>query len=307
MCFLRAVNFVFVFSMASYSLYGQTARPIEQPADDPMAWTDLTEEQVDEITMRNLKRIMWAVHHYIDAHHGKLPPAMIPNKNLPPEQRLSGFVAILPHLGKRPSYLEEDDPTWKAWKADPKAAMELYKSIDLSRAWDDPSNAMAARTIVTSFVSPSGADMRDREGYAVAHFALVRGGVNKNGKLLNNGPFPLDGKELSVAEIEGTSKTLGAGQIHSELGPWIAAGPSTCRNMVHATAKAKVAGFESQHEDGCYVANCDAYCYFLDLRTVDADRLNAAAGRRDGQNDSLDGHRFANVMDWKAARKKKGN
>ena len=303
----RTLIFALAFAMSNYSLYGQTDRTIEQPPDDPKAWTDLAEEQVDEVTRRNLKRIMWAVHHYIEAHRGKLPPAMIPNKNLPPEKRLSGFVALLPHLGKRPSYLPKDEPTWKRWKADDKAAMELYGSIDLSKAWDDPSNAKAAKTIVTSFLAPSGADMRDKNGYAVSHFALVRGGINKEGKLLDNGAFPLDGTEVNVAEIEGTTKTLGAGQIHSELGPWIAAGPSTCRNMIHASVKVETAGFESQHKDGCYVANCDAYCYFLDLRTVNADRLNAAAGRRDGQDDSLDGHRFQNVMEWKAAQEKKGN
>jgi hypothetical protein len=50
-----------------------------------------------------------------------LPSGTVPHNNLPPEQRLSWIVELLP-------YLEED---------------ELYNSIDQKSGWDNPPNQQA--------------------------------------------------------------------------------------------------------------------------------------------------------------------
>ena len=267
-----------------------------------MAWGDLTEEQIDEVSLRNLRRIMWAIHAYADANDGKIVPAAIANKKLPPDKRLSGLVALLPYLGVRPSYLDEEDPTWLKWKADSDAAKRLYRSIDLTKSWDDPANEKAARTLVSSFLTPD--DVRqDSRGYAVSHFAFVRGGVSRTGAGQDSGSFPLTDQQLTFADIaDGTIYTLGVGQVSQQLGPWIAAGTSTSRYNFHPTAAADQPRFGGRHEGGAYFATMDGYCFFLDLAEIDPQRLQFASGRFDNKEAALNDFRFKSATEWKAAK-----
>lgn len=282
----------------------RTASPLP---DDPAAWDDLTDQQVDEITLRNLRRIMWAVHLYADAHDGQFPPGAIHNENVEPYKRLSVFVLLLPYLGVRPSYLAEDDETWGKWKADNRAAKEVAATIDLKKAWDDPANAQAARTIVSSFVAPGGAPMRDAKGFAVSHFAFVRGSAGKGDGGFENGAFPLTRERttLTFADIkDGTSNTLAVGQIHEQLGPWIAAGAPTARHAYHPSVEHKQPKFGSQYEGAAYFANCDGSAYFFDVASVDRQTLWALAGRFDRKITSdAERHRYPSASDWKVAKK----
>ncbi len=111
-------------------------------------------EQKDIATKRHLQAILYAIHAYAEANEGKLPPASVPNPNLPIEKRLSGFVLLLPYLGVRPSFIEENNPEWKAWHADNQRARAIHAKIDLTKAWDDPANAAAAKSIVPEFLCP---------------------------------------------------------------------------------------------------------------------------------------------------------
>lgn len=300
--FRRAAIMLACGLLAPAHLFAQAAQEIKQPGDDPSSWTDLSEKQIDEATIRSLKRIVWAVHAYAEANEHKLVPAAIPNEDLPMWKRLSGLVALLPYLGVKPSYIEDSDATWTKWKANNDAARKLYDSIDRTKSWDDPANATAATTIVSSFVTPSGAALRDSSGYAVSHFALVRGGTGPGGQGLENGAFPLQDAELHIPDIsDGTNRTFAAGQIHEQLGPWIAAGPATSRYVFHPAMKHKEPRFGSQHKQSAYFANCDAFCYFLDLGKADQQSLRIAAGRYDGQRSSFRGVRFPHATAWKKA------
>lgn len=282
----------------------RTASPLP---DDPADWGDLTDEQVDEITLRNLRRIMWAVHLYADAHDGALPPGAVHNENVVPYKRLSGFVLLLPYLGVRPSYIAEDDETWVKWKADSREAKKLFATIDLTKAWDDPANAQAARTVVSSFLAPSGAPLRDEKGFAVSHFAFVRGSAGKGDGGFENGAFPLtrEGTTVTFADIkDGTSNTLAVGQIHEQLGPWIAAGPPTARHAYHPSVKHGRPKFGSPHEGAAYFAKCDAFACFLDIASMAPQSLSALAGRSDGKFPSDEKrHRYSSAADWKKAKK----
>ena len=291
--------------LSSSHLFAQAEGEIEQPGDDPASWANLSEEQFNEATLRNLQRIAWAMHAYSEAHEYKLPPAAISNANLPPEKRLSGLVALLPYLGVKPDYIKDGDATWSKWKADNAAAKKLYDSIDLKKAWDDPANAAAAKTVVSSFVTPSGAPLNDSDGNAVSHFALVRGSGGNGRAGFENGPFPFNDVEVGMVDInDGTVNTLAIGQIHEQLGPWIAAGTSTSRYTFHPSLKHNEPRFGSQYKQSGYFANCDAYCYFLDLGRVPPTSLKWASGRSDGKIIDLEEFRFSNAMEWKKANSK---
>jgi len=244
---------------------------------------------------------MVAGHLYADEHNGVLPPPALPNPDLPPEKRLSGLVLLLPYLGQRPSYAKPTDEWWKEWRlADEvtNAAQQLYQSIDLTKAWDDPVNLKAARTIVPVFLAPGAAPFRDERGYAASHFAFVRGYEGEE-----NGAFPLEGK-VGIPDIrDGTSNTLGLGQIHSHFGPWIAAGPSTSRHVYDPSADSEAPSFGSPHVGGGYFANCDAYTYFLDMAKTDPKTLRYITERADGHpidNEKVASYRTAS--EWKASR-----
>ncbi len=262
---------------------GMGAFLIAQTKATPQAKAPLFEgqtelEQRDAQTKRNLHAIAYAIHAYVDEHNGELPPAEIPNVNLSPERRLSGLVLLLPYLGVRPSYLPEDDPDWKAWHADNQRARAIYASIDLTKAWDDPANAEASKTIVPEFLSPSVKVTRDDRGRAVSHFALVRGSLGRD-----NGMFPLGTQtKISIPEVrDGTVNTIAVGQINSQLGPWIAAGASTARFVNHPSTAQNTPGFGSEHKGAAYFAFGDSSTYFLDMQATDQRILHAIAGRDD--------------------------
>ncbi len=143
-----------------YAFAPSTVAPSPEPS--VVAVTDDKVSEKDLATQRHLRAIAQAIHAYADANGGNLPPATIPNPNLPPEKRLSGFVAILPYLGIRPSFIDANDAEWNAWHADNAQAKALYSKIDLTKAWDDPANAEAARTIVPAFLSPMEASTTTR-------------------------------------------------------------------------------------------------------------------------------------------------
>ena len=274
------------------------AKPLETDT-----WKQLAEEERDVLTKNHLRAIMHAVHAYVDDHNGMLPPAEVPNPNLPAAKRLSGLVLILPYLGVRPSYIEEQNPDWLKWHADNARAKSVFALIDLTKAWDDPVNAKAANSIIPEFLSPDEAVFTDKNGAAVSHFAFVRGSRGRD-----CGMFPLTGRmELAIPDInDGTSNTLAIGQVHSEHGPWIAAGSSTARFINHQDVEAKTPGFGSRHAGCAYFANGDGYTYFWEMATSTPETINSIAGRDDRELIEVETlSRFETAMDWKNAKQNK--
>ncbi len=169
---------------------------------------------------------------------------------------------------------------------------------------DDPVNQPAAKTLVTLLVTPSGAPFRDERGFAVSHFAFARGS-DQSPRDRDDGAFPLVGAEkLAILDIkDGTSNTLGVGQIHDQLGPWIAAGSSTARRALHPKAKPQEPTFGSQYEGCAYFATCDAAPFFLDMASTDRDVLTKVAtrsGRELVQYSELS--RYRKVSNWQKSR-----
>jgi hypothetical protein len=264
-------------------------------------WQDLDEEQAGELTLRNMRGLVRAMHKY-DDKHGSLPPAVVPNPDLPPEKRLSGFVLLLPFLDAN-DFARDGKEGQRFFNDDLSAmAKSVGETIDLTKAWDDPVNLKAARTLIPALLVPGGGPFRDRKGYAVSHFAFVRGANGKDDGAFNetvgvtflNGNTPID---------DGSVNTFALGQINEELGPWTAAGTATSRHAFHPSDAVTAATFGSRHDGGCYFVNCDSYAYFLDIGKTDANHYYALATRAGYEPiDSSALRRFKNVKEWKRVR-----
>ena len=114
-------------------------------------------------------------------------------------------------------------------------------------------------------------------------------------------------KELTIKDFpDGTSVTLAIGQIHDNLGPWIAAGTSTARFVYHPSDRNGKPSFGGPHVGCAYVANCDGYAYFLDMKRTDKKILRFMTERADGEFVNMnDAFHYANSAEWKKAGEKK--
>ena len=241
-------------------------------ADLRKRWKALSKKEAAEITRGHIHGLMRAAHQYHEVH-GSIPPAVVANPKLPVEKRLSGLVLLLPHLDAD-SWIDADSKCFDEKTVE--RGKTLFKSIDLTKAWDDPANIKAARTIFPAFLAPQSGAFRDENGFAVSHFAFVQG-VDGN----QNGAFPgEDGMKFNDF-TDGTSNTLGIGQIAEELGPWIAGGTATSRQLVHPW-DGLTPTFGSQYENGCYFANCDSASYFLVLEETPEEILRKLVTRAGG-------------------------
>jgi hypothetical protein len=187
------------------------------------------------------------VHKYWETTNS-FPPAVVSNKKLPPEKRLSGLVLLLPYLDRE--WFGEDVS---------KAAQQLINGMDLDKAWDDPVNLKAAKTVVPAFLAPRSGSFRDENGFAVSHFAFVRGAQDvDNGIFTDNGGIPVE--DIT----DGTVDTFAIGQINKHLGPWTAAGPSTSRHTYDSQhAGDETPTFGSNWPGGYFIAMGDSSVGFL--------------------------------------------
>ena len=237
-------------------------------------WNKLTKAEAAEVARRHIHGLVRAAHLYHEAH-GSFPPAVVPNRNVPAGKQLSGLVLLLPYL-RAASWLEKDKPCFDSDVV--KHAENLYKSIDLKKAWDAPVNLKAAKTIVPAFFAPQSGAFRDENGLAVTHFALVQG--SSGGR---DGAFP--GEEpIEISGItDGTVSTLAIGQIAHDLGPWIAEGLSTAR-QVHPRTEKEPGTFGSlYHNSGAYFAMCDSTPSFFVFDRTSFPALDKLATRAGGE------------------------
>jgi hypothetical protein len=134
-------------------------------------WKEQTQIEAANVARKHIHGLVRAAHLYHEAH-GEFPPAVVPNTKLPAGKRLSGLVLLLPYLHAE-SGIEKGEPCFDAKVV--RLAKELHRSIDLTKAWDDPVNLKAAKTVVPAFIAPQNGIFRNRQGFAVCHFAMVQG------------------------------------------------------------------------------------------------------------------------------------
>jgi hypothetical protein len=217
-------------------------------------WKELPPIEAANVARKHIHGLVRAAHLYHETH-GEFPPAVVPNTKLPAGKRLSGLVLLLPYLHAQ-SWIEKGDPCFSAEVVE--LAKTAHKSINLTKAWDDPVNLEAARTVVPAFVAPQNGGLRTRQGFAVCHFAMVQGGSDGP-----DGVFPGE-VAIKIADVtDGTVSTLAFGQVSHDTGPWIAEGLATAR-QVYPPIGTQPGTFGSlYHKSGCYFAMCDSTPFFL--------------------------------------------
>lgn len=251
----------------------------------------------DSLTQKRFKAITKAVHGYVDAHKGEMPPPIVPNQRLPEKKRLSGLVLLLPY------FIGSEELGVTAENA--MLAKKIYESIDLEKAWDDPHNLPAASQLIEVFQVTSIADKKDVNGYCTSHFAFVRGYGE-----VENGAFPADKKVMIFdptktkdSITDGTVMTLAIGQIAEHLGPWTAAGTSTSRFVIRPSEQDGVPTFGSEHGKACYFTKCDGSLTFIDMKQSTPVGLRAIVTRSGRDSNVIKGNlrTYESADAWKEA------
>ncbi len=260
-----------VLEFNSNSILDSTTPSIEAHATD-----------LDFVTRKRLKAIVFAIHSYADAHDNQLPPPFIANPEIKPSDRLSGLVLLLPYFGIKPSYL--DQAIWEKVRIDPdeaKSLDELFATIDLTVGWNDKANAQAASTTVELFQMPGILPRMTSGGLPVSHVAFVQGyGAQLNGVFPGDETIELYNPLKTIPQIsDGTHNTLAIGQVSQELGPWIAAGNSTARFIRHPNDIGNSPNFGGVDSDAAFFVFCDGSVKFIDLFGSRPTGLKALATR----------------------------
>src|SRR5215831_9399370 len=95
----------------------------------------------------NLRQIGLAVTAY-HVDHKFFPPGTVANSDLPPEQRLSWLVSLLP-------YYIDMEASHRRVRPQDTSLFDVYPNIDIARAWDAPANRDATARPLGQFICPS--------------------------------------------------------------------------------------------------------------------------------------------------------
>jgi prepilin-type processing-associated H-X9-DG protein len=175
------------------------------------------------------------------------PPGTLANPNLPPDQRLSWQVILLPHIGREP----------------------LQKQFDLSLGWQAEANHNAVCTQVPVYLCPSVYRPVPADQLALTDYIGMAGlGVDAP-KLPQTDPragfFRYDDATKVASLQRGLSYTMTICETTSNIGPWAAGGPNTVRGLEVQAEPYIGRGrqFGGAHPDGANTAFADGSVRFL--------------------------------------------
>ncbi len=177
----------------------------------------------------NIKQIGFALHCYHSAYNAFPPPFTADSKGNPLH---SWRTLILPYLGE----------------------IGLYNSIDLSKPWDDPVNAEAAKAVVPVYQCPSGPETANDTTYL---------------GIVGPGCFFLPGQSRRMADIlDGTSHTLMVIEVDSKHAvPWMSPRDADEQLVLSIGAQSKL-----RHPHGVYAVFVDGGVRYLSDDLPAADR-----------------------------------
>jgi hypothetical protein len=170
----------------------------------------------------HLRQIALGLHSYADAHPESqqtaeriplFPAGTVANPALPPDQRLSWLVEVLP-------YLEEDG---------------LSKRIDRAAGWDAPANAAAVQIALRVLHCPDWSRESTPEAGPLTPDLGVAG-VGADAASLPAGDrhagFFGTERRTALADVkDGTSHTVTLLESARDNGPWARGGPATMRGL----------------------------------------------------------------------------
>ena len=198
----------------------------------------------------NLKQHGIACDNYASTSGGRFPPGTMPNPALPPEQRLSFHVALVPYIESSP----------------------LYRMIAKDESWDSPANvrALTEGGGAKYYFCPSWrSGTAPLSGHlAVTNYVGVAGvgadAAARPADAPGNGIFGYD-RTIAMKDVkDGLGNTALMFETGREVGPWIRGGPSTVRGV--DVDDAPLAGtdrpFGGTHPKGFNVLLADASVRF---------------------------------------------
>jgi hypothetical protein len=169
----------------------------------------------------HLRQIGMGINKYAENNNDQFPRGTIPNADLPPEQRLSWMVSILPLVG-------ETNRAQKQFE-------DLATKIDRTQAWDSPANRVVSRTNVRVFLCAGHPHFEPNRPPALAHYVGLAG-IDPDAATLATahpraGVFGYERIVTRKDVVGGISFTLMATETAHENGPWLAGGPATVRGV----------------------------------------------------------------------------
>lgn len=206
-----------------------------------------------------------------------VPAGTVLLPDVPPENRLSWAVAVLPGLDQR--------------KVN---AAELLARIDAKRPWPAEANQSAARTRVVPLLCPEGTPAVPPDAPAVTCYVGV-GGVGPDAAALapgapRAGAFRYDGPTPFDAVADGLSQTLLYAETRADVGPWLRGGPATVRGLLDAPGAPPLVGGQlgGYFPNRAHVALCDGGVRTFTARAEPRVLLNMATAAGKGY-DALPG------------------
>lgn len=221
---------------------------------------------------------MLGVHNYASNHADRVPLATVPHGNLPPEERLSWYVALLP-------YLEQD---------------ALYRRVSLGEGWaknravlDVPLKGLQCLDWVTT---PAPSSLTQYMGV---------GGLGRDAAALaeddpHAGLLGYDRRTFLTKVPDLSGNTMLVLESTRENGPWFQGGAATVRGLEAEDRPYLGTGrafggthfnentlFRRAHAIGCNAAMFDGSVRFL-LESVSAETLEAAATIAGGEPPGTD-------------------
>ena len=215
----------------------------------------------------NLKQLGLAAHNYHSTYN-TFPRGTVEGTDLPPEQRLSWVVALLP-------YLEQQAMT---------------ERLDPKQAWNAGPNDLVARTAIPDLLNPSLPDLETTgEGYAPTHYVGIAGvgedAATSPTPTRKTGVFGYD-RATALRDLrDGTSNTLMYGSVHENVGPWAQGGRATVRAFTQRPYIDGPDGFGG-HAGGTNFLAADGSVHFIS-ENIDPAVLEAMATASGGE-----------IVDW---------
>ena len=162
---------------------------------------------------------------------GAVPAATVVLEGVPPDERLSWLVAVLPSLDQRRNPVEA-----------------LLAQVQTDKPWPAPANQAAAQTLLPVVLCPG---FSPAAGPAPTCYVGVAG-VGTDAAALplavgvptppRAGAFQYDAPTPFERITDGLSQTLLVGETANEPGPWLRGGPSTVRGFDDAPGAPPLTG-----------------------------------------------------------------
>lgn len=197
-----------------------------------------------------------------------VPAGTVGNPALPPDQRLSWVVPLLPLV---------DQTRYEPAK--------LAPQLDRATAWNSPKNSPAGRVPFSLVQCPAKPPPEGSE-YAVTQY-VGNGGVGPDAATVsliklppaplrappNAGCFRYDRATPYSVITDGLSNSVLFAETSNDLGPWIRGGPATVRSYLPKSSKVVLGAdgqFGGNHPLGANFGFADASVRFLTDRTTPA-------------------------------------